>query len=228
MAKATSLFLRSLMRVGNKPQRSIARAIGSLLAPPKPKPKRKATASTSAAGKWLVLHFAGYSGGNPAHVRRMRYFPGPAPAPTRAAPGLSLIAMLHGCEQSAASFAEGTRMNQLAETAGCAVVCPEQALASHPHRCWKWYDRNTQQGGGDVPLIVGIIEHVSAAYPIDRSRICICGISAVAGMTNVVALNHPGLFVALGLRSGVAFNSGRGPQASKMRLDVFSRHRRSA
>ena len=217
MAKTTSLFLRSLMRAGNKQQRSIARAIGSLLAPhkPKPKPRRKATASAStssaAAGKWLALHFAGYSDGNPAHVRRMRYclyLPGHPPAPTMAAPGLPLIVMLHGCDQSAASFAEGTRMNQLAKTAGCAVVYPEQTLASHPHRCWKWYDRDTQQGGGDVPLIVGIIEQVSAAYPIDRARIYICGISAGAGMANIVALNHPGLFAALGLHSGPIFGAG--------------------
>ena len=231
MAKTTSLFLRSLMRAGNKQQRSIVRAIGSLLAPPKPKPKRKAkarptpklasasasaltsasTSSSAAAGTWLALHFAGYSDGNPAHVRRMRYWlylPARPPAPTMAAPGLPLIVMLHGCDQSATAFAEGTRMNQLAETAGCAVVYPQQAVSSHPHRCWKWYERDTQQGGGDVPLIVGIIEQVSAAYPIDRARIYICGISAGAGMANIVALNHPGLFAALGLHSGPIFGAG--------------------
>ena len=236
MVKASSLFLRSLLRAGNKQQRSVARAIGTLLVPPKPKPKRKAkprltpkavTVATSTAplkskpahpvvaaraeGKWLASHYAGSSGGNPMRMRRLGYWlylPDRSPAQTVAAPSLPLIVMLHGCDQTATSFAAGTRMNQLADSAGCAVVYPQQALGTHPRRCWKWYDRATQQGGGDVPLIVGIIHQVSAAYPIDRSRIYICGMSAGAGMANIVALNHPELFAALGLHSGPIFGAG--------------------
>jgi poly(hydroxyalkanoate) depolymerase family esterase len=241
MVKTSNLFLRSLVRAGKKQQRSVVRAIGSLLAPPKPKPKAKPKAKATAKprpkpatvaatvaplkskparapataarlpGKWLASHYAGSSDGNPLHLRRLSYWlylPDRPPAETMAGPGLPLIVMLHGCDQTATSFAEGTRMNQLAESAGCAVLYPQQALATHPHRCWKWYDRATQQGGGDVPLIVGIIHQVSAAYPIDRSRIYICGISAGAGMANIVALNHPELFAALGLHSGPIFGAG--------------------
>jgi poly(hydroxyalkanoate) depolymerase family esterase len=115
--------------------------------------------------------------------------------------------MLHGCDQSATLFAQGTRMNQLAETAGYAVLYPQQAVSTHPHRCWKWYDRATQQGRGDVPMLVGIINKVMANYPIDRSRVYICGISAGAAMANIVALNHPELFAGLGLHSGPSFGA---------------------
>jgi poly(hydroxyalkanoate) depolymerase family esterase len=234
MVKTSRIFLRSLLRAGKKQQRSVVRAIGSLLAPPKPKakarpkPKPVTVAATVAPlrskparapapavppppGKWLASHYAGSGAGNPMHMRRMSYWlylPDRPPAQTMAAPGLPLIVMLHGCDQTATSFAEGTRMNHLAETAGCAVLYPQQAVSSHPRRCWKWYDRATQQGGGDVPLIVGIIHQVSAAYPIDRSRIYICGISAGAGMANIVALNHPGLFAGLGMHSGPIFGAG--------------------
>ena len=231
MAKTGSI-LRSLLRAGNKQQRLVARAIGSLLAPPKPtrtakaRPKPKPVAAGTAAlkpkpappaalprasGKWLASHYAGSSDGNPVHLRSMRYWlylPDRPPAQMMAAPGLPLIVMLHGCDQTATAFAEGTRMNQLADATGCAVVYPQQAVSSHPHRCWKWYDRATQQGGGDVPLIVGVIEQVRAAYPIDRARIYICGISSGAGMANIVALNHPGLFAALGLHSAPIFGAG--------------------
>ena len=132
----------------------------------------------------------------------------PASRRDRAGAGLPLIVMLHGCDQTATLFAQGTRMNQLAEAAGYAVLYPQQAVSTHPHRCWKWYDRATQQGGGDVPMIVGIINKVIASYPIDRSRIYICGISAGAGMANIVALNHPELFAGLGLHSGPIFGAG--------------------
>jgi poly(hydroxyalkanoate) depolymerase family esterase len=241
MVKTSSIFLRSLLRAGKVQQRSVARAIGSLLAPPKPKAKAKArptptpkpkpvtvaatvaplkskparATAARAPGKWLASHYAGAKDGNPMHLRRLSYWlylpdspPAPTLAETVAGPGLPLIVMLHGCDQTATSFAEGTRMNQLAGSAGWAVVYPQQALGTHPHRCWKWYDRATQQGGGDVPLIVGIIDQVSAAYPIDRSRIYICGISAGAGMANIVALNHPGLFAGLGMHSGPIFGAG--------------------
>ena len=233
MVKASNPWLRGLLRAGKKQQRSVVRAIGSLLAPPKPKPKRKPKArpagvaatvtplkprtgrskpaavkpapAAPATGKWLASYLSGMS--DRGTLRRMSYWlyvPDKPPADN----GLPLIVMLHGCDQTATLFAEGTRMNQLAEAAGYAVLYPQQSVSTHPHRCWKWYDRATQQGAGDVPMIVGIVNKVVAAYPIDRSRIYICGISAGAGMANIVALNHPEIFAGLGVHSGPSFGAG--------------------
>lgn len=154
-------------------------------------------------GKWLAAHYA--EPGN--SLRRMSYWLYlPTTAPKRG--GWPLLVMLHGCEQSATMFAEGTRMNQWAEKAGFAVVYPQQSVSTHPHRCWKWYDRATQQGGGDVPAIVGIVRQVMGGYPIDAARVYICGISAGAGMANIVAVNHPTLFAALGMHSGPLYGAG--------------------
>jgi len=235
MVRKSHPWLRSLLRAGKKQQRSVARALTGLLAVsiPKPKPKAKPRMRLAkpaaegmpaakrtvaaraagrsepvapAAGKWLASHYTGLS-------RRMSYWLYlPDRAPTdMAAGGLPLLVMLHGCDQSATLFAQGTRMNQLAEAEGYAVLYPQQAVSAHPHRCWKWYDRATQQGGGDVPLIVGIVDKVVRHYPIDRSRIYICGISAGAGMAHIVALNHPELFAGLGLHSGPIFGAGHSP-----------------
>jgi poly(hydroxyalkanoate) depolymerase family esterase len=259
MVKTTSNpWLRSLLRAGKKQQRSVVRALGKLLTPPKPKakPKLKSAATTTrkprvaapttiaplklrsvrpappasprairstaasaaapaseteapASGKWLASHYSGFS--DHGVIRRMSYWlylPDRPSAETAAGPGLPLIVMLHGCDQSATLFAQGTRMNQLAETAGYAVLYPQQSVGTHPRRCWKWYDRATQHGGGEVPMIVGIINKVSEKYPIDRSRVFICGISAGAAMANIVALNHPELFAGMGLHSGPTFGVG--------------------
>lgn len=130
----------------------------------------------------------------------------PDSVPPRA--GLPLVVMLHGCDQSATLFAQGTRMNHWADKLGYAVVYPQQSVSAHPHRCWKWYDRATQQGGGDVSLITGIARKVMENYPVDRSRVYICGISAGAGMANIVALNHPDMFAAVGLHSGPLYGAG--------------------
>jgi poly(hydroxyalkanoate) depolymerase family esterase len=192
-------------------------AVPTTIAPLKPKRLRPATAArpsppapepaAPASGKWLASYLSGIS--ERGALRRMSYWlylPDRPPAELGA--GLPLIVMLHGCDQTATMFAQGTRMNQLAETAGYAVLYPQQAVSTHPHRCWKWYDRATQHGGGDVPMIVGIINKVVANYPIDRSRIYICGLSAGAGMANIVALNHPELFAGIGLHSGPSFGAG--------------------
>jgi len=158
-----------------------------------------------ATGKWLASHHSMLA--PPGPVRRMSYW---LYLPERVSGPAPLLVMLHGCEQSATQFAQGTRMNQLAEKAGVAVLYPQQAVSQHPHRCWKWYDRATQQGGGDVQMIVAIVERVRDRYPIDPERIYVCGLSAGAGMACALALNHPQLFAALGVHSGPVFGAGHG------------------
>lgn len=236
MVKVTANpWLRGLLRAGKQQQRSVKRALKVLLEAPKPKaksksvpkPKPKATpkprpaaapaplrnaarapdAVAPAPGKWLASHYSGRADQGAGALRRMSYWlylPDGEPGPR----GLPLVVMLHGCDQSATLFAQGTRMNQWAEKQGYAVLYPQQSVSAHPHRCWKWYDRATQHGGGDVSLIIGIVNKVLANYPVDRSRVYICGMSAGAGMANIVALNHPDLFAALGLHSGPLYGAG--------------------
>jgi poly(hydroxyalkanoate) depolymerase family esterase len=221
--KSANPWLRGMLRAGKQQQRTVSRALTALLTTPKPKPKARpkpkpAPANKAAprsalepvapaTGKWLASHFSGQSERGTGAMRRMSYWLYlPDRTPARA--GLPLVVMLHGCDQSATLFAQGTRMNYWAEKQGFAVLYPQQSVSAHPHRCWKWYDRATQQGGGDVCLITGTVNKVASSYPIDRSRIYICGISAGAGMANIVALNHPDMFAGLGMHSGPLFGAG--------------------
>ena len=256
MVKASTQWLRGLMRAGKAQQRSATKLAKSLFGTPakpkaaaKPKPKAKAAATPKAKpalrasaapapktakprsaaaprasrpsrapaaaaplpGKWLAAYYVAppEAGGMPG--RRMSYWlylPAREPSETVRRKGRPLIVMLHGCDQTATQFAQGTRMNRLAEQKGYAVLYPQQSLSSHSHRCWKWYDKATQAGGGDVRLIVGVIEQVLAREAIDRSRIYIGGISAGAGMADIVALNHPELIAAVGLHSGPVYGAG--------------------
>lgn len=246
----TGKLLRSLIRAG----KSTAKLIAAATTPPKPKrtraavkpratgsgaaPTARATtvrpgatsrpaSSAVAPGKWLSSHVPTASG------QQMRYW---LYLPNRLAPPEGLIVMLHGCQQTATQFAQGTRMNLHAEKAGYAVLYPQQLASHHAQRCWKWYDRATQAGGGDVPAILGMIRKVASEYPINRRRIYVAGISAGAGMANILALNHPGLFAAVGLHSGPVFGAGHntltgigimhhgaGPQADLAAHDILQR-----
>lgn len=226
MKKAAGL-LRSLMRTSIKTARhgiAVNKLMTAMLTP-SPPPKRKARAKSTpqskpmgsdpvgptpavavrVEGKWLTSHVESAANG-----RRMSYWlylPQNIPAEA-AANGLPLIVMLHGCHQTATQFAQGSRMNGWAERKGYAVLYPQQLVSNQAQRCWKWFDRATQEGGGDVPTIVSMIAQVAGAYRIDRSRIYVAGISAGAGMANILALNHPHLFAAVGLHSGPVFGAG--------------------
>lgn len=219
-AKSAEKWLRTVLRAGKAQQRTAAK-IGKLLMD-QPRPVRKAAAAPKAPakpraataalpGKWLSAFYAAPA--DALSLRRMQYW---LYLPDRPIPaqGMPLVVMLHGCEQTATEFAQGTRMNRLAERKGFAVLYPQQTLTAHARRCWKWYDKATQEGGGEAAMIAGLIGKVANNYPIDRSRIYIGGMSAGAGMANIVALRHPELIAAVGLHSGPAFGAGHSALAA--------------
>jgi poly(hydroxyalkanoate) depolymerase family esterase len=146
--------------------------------------------------------------------RRMTYWLF-VPAGLKQSP-MPLVVMLHGCEQSATQFAQGTRMNLLAGKKGFAVLYPQQSVRANPQRCWNWYDKATQCGGGDVRMIAGVILKVLEKFPIDRSRVYIGGMSAGAAMANIVALHYPQLIAAVGLHSGAVFGAAHSPLGAIM------------
>ena len=213
---AGARLVRSLMKAGNAQQKAAVKMVGTLLTLPKSsvrkRPAKKAPAAAPrvrtppatpvAPGRWLAGHHL-------AGAQQMQYWlylpQGEVPPK-----GWPLVLMLHGCHQTATQFAQGTRMNQMAEKKGYAVLYPQQSVTVQAQRCWRWFDRTTQQGGGDVQPVSGILGKVMSQYPIDRRRVYVCGISAGAGLANIMALNFPDVFAAVGLHSGPVFGAGHG------------------
>ncbi|MEO7160966.1 MAG: PHB depolymerase family esterase [Polaromonas sp.] len=122
-----------------------------------------------------------------------------------------LVVMLHGCKQTATDFAISTRMNQLAERKGFAVLYPQQSTAADSHRCWHWYKRATQQGLGDVQLIAEMVKQVQSRHRLDTTRTYVAGLSAGAGLAAILALRHPQLIAAAGLHSAPVFGTSDSP-----------------
>jgi poly(hydroxyalkanoate) depolymerase family esterase len=163
-----------------------------------------ARAAAVAAGRFTEVPFAA----EPAR-RFMLYEP--ARRPPGAAP---LLVLLHGCGQGAADFAAGTRMNEAAEDAGVFVLYPEQSMAANLLRCWNWYAlRDRSHDAGDAALIAAMTRQVMRDHDIDARRVYVAGMSAGGGMAAVLARDHPQLYAALGVHSGVP---------AGMAHDVFS------
>src|SRR5690349_10775358 len=61
------------------------------------------------------------------------------PPNVRVGDAAPLLVLLHGCTQTAGTFAASTRMNAAADRHGFVVAYPEQAQACNPQRCWNWF-----------------------------------------------------------------------------------------
>ncbi|HME37921.1 MAG TPA: PHB depolymerase family esterase [Steroidobacteraceae bacterium] len=124
---------------------------------------------------------------------------------------LPLIVMLHGCRQDSLTFAEGTRMNTLAEAARCAVLYPEQSTQANPLRCWNWFDQASIAGRGEAAFIAHLIDKVVKRRRIDPQRVYLAGMSAGGAMACLLAIRHSRLFAACAIHSGIMYGAAASP-----------------
>jgi poly(hydroxyalkanoate) depolymerase family esterase len=118
-----------------------------------------------------------------------------------------LLVMLHGCSQDAHTFAQGSRMNELADKHRFLVLYPQQSLHANALRCWNWFEPSAGDGAGEAAAIAALVRDVTRHYPIDRSRVYVAGISAGGAMTAILALCYGSLFAACAIVAGLMYRA---------------------
>lgn len=140
------------------------------------------------------------------------------PAEVSSKKPLPLLLMLHGCNQSALQFADGTRMNALAQQQHCLVLYPQQSPTFNALRCWNWFDPDALAGNGEAALMVQAVHHFMQQYPIDPARIYVAGFSAGGALAAVLCATHSQMFAACAIHSGLMFHAASTPMQALLAM----------
>jgi poly(hydroxyalkanoate) depolymerase family esterase len=170
-------------------------------------PQRAPLTAGWLAGRFPLAYRAGA-------LRRQRDFFLYVPASVVRRDRVPLLVMLHGCHQDAQSFAQGSRMNQLADEHGFLVLYPQQSLRANPLRCWNWFEGRTRDGAGEPAAIAALARDVVRRYPVDRSRVYLAGMSAGGALTSILAFCYGSLFGACAIVAGMMYRAADSPLAA--------------
>jgi poly(hydroxyalkanoate) depolymerase family esterase len=159
-----------------------------------------------APGRWVegsAFAFAGFIGIHPFIVPRRAYRLY-VPRGYGRRPRAPLLVMLHGCRQTGAELAQGTRIAAWADQNRVLVLMPEQTDGANPYRCWNWFDTRTAAGRGEAAIVAKMIEKVRNRWRADPDRVTVAGMSAGAALAAVLGVRHPELVRAVATHSGIA------------------------
>jgi len=169
--------------------------------------RNRATQGRQSPSRRGVLKVVTGFGDNPGRLEMLAYAP---PSLVADAP---LVVVLHGCTQSAETYAHGAGWIEAADRYGFALLCPEQVRSNNPNLCFNWFmPEDIRRGSGEAASIAQMVAQMTGAHGLDSKRVFITGLSAGGAMANVMLASYPELFRAGAIIAGLPYASARNVQ----------------
>ncbi len=132
-------------------------------------------------------------GTNPGGLNMYSYAPNDMPA------NAPLVMVLHGCSQSASSYATETEWNELADRFKFYVVHGEKPF----NACFTWYNSsNAARDAGESLSLKQMIDQMKTDFSIDDTQVYVTGLSAGGYMASVMMAAYPDVFAAGAVMAG--------------------------
>ena len=144
-------------------------------------------------------------GPNPGNLAMYKH------VPSDMSPSAPLVVVVHGCEQTAASFDRDTGWSDLAEAMKFYTVYPQTNPGNNPMRCFNWFlPGDYRKDQGEAMSIKSMVDKMKVDHSIDEQRVFVVGLSAGGGMTANLLISYPELFAGGAVLSGLPGYCSRG------------------
>jgi feruloyl esterase len=153
-------------------------------------------------------------GSNPGRLAMFVRTPA-GPVPTNA----PLIVLLHGCGQSAVSFAKATGWGQLADELHIPLILPEQSGDNNQGRCFNWFrPTHVARGLGEALSIRQMVAEAVRRFGSDATRVFVAGLSAGGAMTAALLAAYPEVFAAGAVVAGLPVGAASSASQALIRM----------
>lgn len=139
-------------------------------------------------------------GSNPGNLNMYVYTPSNVPS------NAPLVLVLHGCTQSASTYASESDWNSLADDFGFYLIYAEQKSANNSSQCFNWFETgDINRGYGEAASLKNMTDYMKNNYSIDNSKVFVTGFSAGGAMTTVMLAAYPEIFSGGAVMSGLPY-----------------------
>ena len=140
-------------------------------------------------------------------------------APPRLGAGRPLIVVLHGCGQSAATFAADAGWLALARELRFALLLPEQTHENNRGRCFNWFrPSDVRRGSGEAMSIRQMIRNAVKRFGSDPRHIFVVGLSAGGAMAAAMLAAYPAVFSAGAVVAGLPVGCASTPVGAMLHM----------
>ncbi len=148
-------------------------------------------------------------GSDPGNLNMYTYIPSNMPS------NAPVVLVLHGCSQSASSYASESDWNSLADEYKFYVIYAEQTSANNSYSCFNWFENGDKtRGYGEARSLKSMVDYMKNNYSVDANRVFVTGFSAGGAMTTVMLATYPEVFSAGGVMSGLPYDVATGSNAA--------------